>query len=66
MTKLMEIFTRVQLALVRDRSGATAIEYGLLAAGISVIIIGTVFLLGDHLDQAFQGLSTEITGTGGE
>ncbi len=64
MSKLMGIMARVNLARVRDRSGATAIEYGLLAAGISVAIIATVFLLGGELDTAFQGVLEEISGAG--
>ena len=36
---------------LRDQSGATAIEYGLIAAGISVAIIGVVDALGDQLEK---------------
>ena len=64
MLELTRILARASLALLRDRSGATAIEYGLLAAGISVVIIGTVFLLGDTLDTAFTGVLTAIQGAG--
>ncbi len=64
----MTILTRIQgrsyRALVKDRSGATAIEYGLLATGISVVIIGTVFLLGGSLDTAYQSVVTAISGGG--
>jgi pilus assembly protein Flp/PilA len=35
---------------VKDESGATAIEYGLIAAGIAVVIIGAVNLAGDNLN----------------
>ncbi|WP_116653298.1 Flp family type IVb pilin [Pelagibacterium sediminicola] len=37
-----------------DESGATAIEYGLIAALISVVIIGVVFTLGDNLQTTFE------------
>lgn len=50
MQRLYDITRR----LSRDVSGATAIEYGLLAAGISVVIIGTVFLIGPALNDAFN------------
>ena len=43
-----------------DESGATAIEYGLIAAGISVVIIGAVQTLGTTLDSTFEGINTEI------
>jgi len=39
---------------VRDESGATAIEYGLIAAGIAVVIIATVQLLGGNLNGTFN------------
>lgn len=44
----------------QDKDGATAIEYGLIAAGISVVIIATVFLLGGELDNAFNNVLTCI------
>ena len=41
-----------------DESGATAIEYGLIAAGISVAIIAVVNGLGTSLNASFQSVST--------
>jgi pilus assembly protein Flp/PilA len=41
---------------VKDESGATAIEYGLLAALISVAIIATLQLLGPRLDGTFKAV----------
>ena len=38
---------------VKCESGATAIEYGLMAALISVVIIGTVTNIGTHLNAKF-------------
>ncbi len=43
-----------------DASGATAIEYGLIAAGIAVAIIITVSALGDELAAMFGSVQTEI------
>ena len=45
---------------VKDDSGATAIEYGLIAAGISVMIIGLVYGIGDKLKTAFQNVSDNL------
>ena len=45
---------------VRDESGATAIEYGLIAAGIAVAIIAAVGLLGDSLTVLFEDVTTEL------
>jgi len=50
---------------LRDDSGATAIEYGLIAAGISVVIIGTVNTLGGQLKNTFNTVSTQL-GTAGK
>ncbi len=43
-----------------DRSGATAIEYGLIAAGIAVAIIVAVGLLGDNLSLMFDKVAKVI------
>ena len=47
-----------------DDSGATAIEYGLIAAGISVAIIAVVNALGGQLKNTFTTVSTQL-GTAG-
>jgi len=43
-----------------DESGATAIEYGLIAALISVVIIGTLTSLGTDLKAKFSAIDTAI------
>jgi len=43
-----------------DESGATAIEYGLIAAGISVAIITAVMTLGTQLNSTFNTVSTQL------
>ena len=43
-----------------DQSGATAIEYGLIAAGISVAIITVVKGIGTKLDTTFGSISTQL------
>jgi pilus assembly protein Flp/PilA len=45
---------------VKDESGATAIEYGLIAAGISVAIIAVVQGLGSKLNATFTSVQTAI------
>ncbi len=45
---------------VRDDSGATAIEYGLIAAGISVAIIAVVQGVGTSLNSTFTNVSTNL------
>jgi pilus assembly protein Flp/PilA len=43
-----------------DDTGATAIEYGLIAAGIAVAIIATVQALGTNLNSTFSTVSTSL------
>ena len=45
---------------VNDESGATAIEYGLIAAGISVAIIAVVNGLGTKLNGSFSSLTGQL------
>jgi pilus assembly protein Flp/PilA len=45
---------------IREESGATAIEYGLIAAGIAVAIIATVQALGTNLNTTFSTVSTAL------
>ena len=45
---------------VKDESGATAIEYGLIAAGISVAIIAVVQGLGSKLNSTFSSVSSAL------
>jgi len=52
MLKMMHFF--------RDETGATAIEYGLIAAGISVAIITVVGTLGTSLNTTFTSVATAL------
>lgn len=47
---------------VKDESGATAIEYGLIAAGISLAIIAVVNGLGTSLNAKFGSISSKLGG----
>jgi pilus assembly protein Flp/PilA len=48
------------LNFLRDENGATAIEYGLIAAGISVVIIGAVKTVGTNLTTTLTTVSTAL------
>jgi pilus assembly protein Flp/PilA len=52
------------IRFVRDESGATAIEYGLIAAGISVAIIAVVNTLGGQLSNTFSNVSSQLGNAG--
>jgi pilus assembly protein Flp/PilA len=47
-------------AFLKDESGATAIEYGLVAAGISLAIIAAVNGLGISLNTKFKAINTSL------
>jgi pilus assembly protein Flp/PilA len=47
-------------AFLLDKTGATAIEYGLIAAGISIAIIATVQALGTSLNTTFTSVQTAL------
>ena len=49
-------------AYVSDESGATAIEYGLIAALVSVAAIGALKIMGTELTDIFTTVSTELQG----
>ena len=48
------------LRFLADESGATAIEYGLIAAGISLAIIAVVNGIGSSLNTKFTSLNTSL------
>ena len=52
----MNLFSR----FVRDESGATAIEYGLIAALIAVVIISAISLVGTNLSTTFSTISGNL------
>ena len=48
------------MRFLRDESGATAVEYGLLAALISLAMIGSLKALGAGLSNTFSTVSTQL------
>jgi len=48
-------------ALIKDERGVTAMEYGLIAALVAVVIIGSVTAIGTKLETAFTSISTALT-----
>jgi pilus assembly protein Flp/PilA len=58
--KVEQIMTNIFLRFVRDESGATAIEYGLIAALISVVIITGLTLIGGSLNTMFTRVAGDL------
>jgi len=52
--------THLVKAFWQDRSGATAIEYALIAGFISIVIVGAVNSIGVTLDGGFQGVDAGL------
>jgi pilus assembly protein Flp/PilA len=55
-----QFMSQLIVRFVKDQSGATAIEYALLAAGIAVAIIVSVNTLGTNLNTTFSSVSTQL------
>lgn len=51
---------RELMAFLKDESGATAIEYGLIASGVALSIIAVVNRLGSNLKTVFASISTAV------
>ncbi|MEP2828861.1 Flp family type IVb pilin [Parvibaculum sp.] len=47
-------------SFAKNESGATAIEYGLIAAGIAVVILAAVGTVGDNLVAKFEEIGTAL------
>ena len=57
---LGDVTMKKLLSFLKNESGATAIEYGLIAAGISIAIIAVVNGLGTQLNTTFSSISTQL------
>ncbi len=51
---------RLIIRFLKDENAATAIEYGLIAAGIALVIIATVKGVGTKLNTTFASVSTQL------
>ncbi|WP_461211312.1 Flp family type IVb pilin [Desulfocurvus sp. DL9XJH121] len=49
------------LHLIRNEEGVTALEYGMIAALIAAVVVGTVTTLGTSINTAFEKVSTALT-----
>lgn len=63
---MLGLITRVHTRITdvkeffKSEAGATAIEYGLIAAGIAVAIIAAVFALGDEVKGFFEDVQSDL------
>ncbi|WP_411734062.1 Flp family type IVb pilin [Paeniglutamicibacter sp.] len=62
-TMLANIYFAMQTVgnkLRREEKGATAVEYGIMVAGIAVVVMVAVFLIGTNLDLMFDKVGDKI------
>ena len=64
MLDYLRIMLNARIAKMDER-GASAVEYGLLVAGIAAVIVVVVFALGTTLEGVFTDTNTSITNGGG-
>ena len=58
----MSKFVSAVKTFVADENGVTALEYGMLAALIGAVIVGTVVTLGTEINEAFVEIRDALTG----
>jgi Flp pilus assembly protein, pilin Flp len=58
--KVEDFMNKIIGKFLRDESGATAIEYGLIAALIAVVIIGALQLIGTNLSTVLNNVATNL------
>lgn len=56
----MQKFATLARRFFAEEDGVTAIEYGMIAAGLAVAVMVTVFALGDDLDGLFTDVQTQL------
>ena len=57
---MLKLIAKAHARFIANEEGATAIEYGLIAAGIAVGISVVVFAFGDQLVALFEDMGTEL------
>ena len=53
-------YLKTWLALKTDRRAVTALEYGLIAAAVAVVIVGSVATLGQNLKTTFTSIAASV------
>jgi pilus assembly protein Flp/PilA len=60
----MELEMSLLVQFLKDESGGTAIEYGLIAAGITIAIIAVINALGSQLNATFSTITSDLAAAG--
>ena len=56
---MKNLLTKAQ-AFIRDEEGASAVEYGLLVAGIAVVVMISIYAIGTNLNLKFQAVADKL------
>jgi pilus assembly protein Flp/PilA len=57
---MKDLFTKVK-SFIREEEGASAVEYGLLVAGIAVVVMTAIYAIGTNLNTKFNSVATQLT-----
>ena len=58
---MKDLFTKVR-AFILEEEGASAVEYGLLVAGIAVVVMTAIYTIGTNLNTKFEAVGTKLSG----
>jgi pilus assembly protein Flp/PilA len=56
---MKDLFTKVK-SFIREEEGASAVEYGLLVAGIAVVVMTAIYAIGTSLNAKFQSVANQL------
>ncbi len=48
------------IRFIQEEKGASAVEYGLLVAGIAVVVMASIYLIGTNLNTKFSSVATQL------
>jgi pilus assembly protein Flp/PilA len=58
---MKDLFTKVK-SFIQEEDGASAVEYGLLVAGIAVVVMVAIYSIGTNLNTKFTAVAGQIGG----
>jgi pilus assembly protein Flp/PilA len=56
---MKDLFTKVKTFIVEEE-GASAVEYGLLVAGIAVVVMTAIYTIGSNLNTKYEAVATQL------
>jgi len=59
---MKDLFTKMKAFMIGEE-GASAVEYGLLVAGIAVVVMGAIYGIGTALNTTYTQVQTQLSGS---